>query len=327
MNNKSTFKSDSSILTIAMPTFNRVDKAIKNLKILINQSVNKNVLLSVFDNNSINGDLLRLFCEENNIRYVKRSVNIGSVGNISRIFEEVDTKWLVIFSDDDTPHNNFIQGLLDEIDYLSDSVLSVKFKTELDLDLKDCVISNLDEFSKYNSNSKRYGSTLLLSSWLFNVSVIKESIRFMYIYAGLQCPHVLGVMHSLHLDKGILVYRNKQLISFNPPSPGEGWSSGLTYSLMLSTLPTLNFISKINIKLLAKGITGNKFKTIIKSLLWFKTYNNGLAFDQIGATFKKISIMHFILYYLMDYFLFLIPNRFIIIFLNADLDKKSIDRM
>lgn len=318
---------EKTTLSIVIPTYNRVEKALRSVEILSKQCDGIGVQLVVLDNDSDNGEKLQKLCALYDVKYIKRKINIGPIANITRAFEEIDSKWLVLLADDDTPEMNFVSGILNEIRAMRENTFAIKLKTDLDPNQKRVQIESIDDFVSYNSDPIKFGSTLLLSSWIFDAHVVGKYLRFMYLYAGLQCGHVVGVMQCLLNNEGIVQYSEGSYLKWNNAKAGEGWSSGLTYTLMLSTLPASNFLSRGQMLKLANGAVGSRVKTILGSLLRYKLHNNGIAFDQISKTVKSISIKHRLI---VCFFILIYPllNKSLKTkYFNANQDKIGIARM
>lgn len=314
-------------LTIAIPTFNRVEKAIEIIKVLAIQCNRRPIKLIVFDNDSDGGEKLMEYCDTEKVKYVKRKINIGPIGSMTRIFEEIDTRWLILLSDDDVPELNFVDGVLNEIREREDKTIAIKLKTSIDYNQRRLYIKDLDQFVTYNSDPIKFSSTLLLSSWIFDAEAVGKYMRFMYLYAGMQCGHLVGVMQCLRNMEGGVQYSEASYLKWNKPDIGEGWSAGLTYTLMLSTLPAANFLTKHQMKKLARGAVGSRTRTILGSLLRYKVHNQGMAFPQIARTVKSISMKHRFIVYIFNLIYPILFNSVKRKYFNADADKIGINRM
>ena len=315
------------LLTICIPTYNRIKKAINVAQAFLNQK-NDDFEIKIYDNASDGGDELKSFCEENGIEYIRRLVNIGPGANIMRLFEESYSEWLIIFSDDDFPSKNFVHEVLKLLKNESkNNTIAFKSKTKINSNQLDGNIDSLNEFSFYNSDSRNFGSTLLISSWIFNRKILIESIRFSYLYFGFQAPHVIIVMYSLFERKGVVKYLSSELLEHRPANASDSWSSGLTYTLMLSTLPAIHFLGKKEIKYLTMGIVGKSSKNVLGNLLRLKTHNNGIAFSQISKTTSRSTFRNLLLVCIFRVFNYLIPQKMKEIYFDKIMDRDNIKRM
>lgn len=99
---------NKSILTIAIPTYNRIEQLRRTLTNLIPQ-LDDRCYLMILDNNSDNkveneiSDLTELLSKES-YAVIRHRINIGADTNIFRCFELCETKWLWTLSDDDEVH-------------------------------------------------------------------------------------------------------------------------------------------------------------------------------------------------------------------------------
>jgi glycosyltransferase involved in cell wall biosynthesis len=315
------------LLTICIPTYNRIEKAINVAQAFLNQK-NDDFEIKIYDNASDGGGELKSFCEKNGIEYIRRIVNIGPGANIMRLFEESFSQWLIIFSDDDFPGISFVDEILKLLKNKSNNnTIAFKSKTKINSNQLDESIDNLYEFSFYNSDSRNFGSTLLISSWIFNRKVLIDGIRFSYLYFGFQAPHVIIVMYSLFQRKGVVKYLSSELLEHRSADANDSWSSGLTYTLMLSTLPAIHFLGKKEIKYLSMGIAGKSSKNVLGNLLRLKIHNNGNAFSQISITTSRSTLRNLLLVYIFKFINFLIPKKIKDIYFDEIIDRDNVKRM
>jgi len=315
------------LLSICIPTYNRIEKAINVTQAFLAQK-NDDFDIKVFDNASHGGGQLERFCKENGIEYIRRIVNIGPGANIMRLFEEINSEWLVIFSDDDFPKTSFVDEVLRLVkNEANNDTIAFKSKTKINSDQVDVKIDSLHEFSIYNSNSRNFGSTLLISSWVFNRKKLIDDVRFSYLYFGFQAPHTIIVMSSLFQRKGVVKYLSSELLEHRPANESDSWSSGLTYTLMLSTLPAVHFLGKEEIKYLSMGIVGKSSKNVLGNLLRLKIHNNGIAFPQISITISRSNFRNLLLVMFFKVINYLMPKKIKELNFNANMDRENIKRM
>lgn len=105
-------------LTIAIPTFNRLDYLEKCLTSIISQIllVNKQVDVFVFDNNSTDGTpkLMKSYCDKYHfVKYIRNEKNLGADGNFLKILSfNFNSEYLHIISDDDLYASNALSNIL-----------------------------------------------------------------------------------------------------------------------------------------------------------------------------------------------------------------------
>ena len=108
------------ILTISIPTYNRVDCIQRMVRTILPQLTNE-VNLIVIDNQSPY-DIYSLFTEEEKTQFDLRrnDVNIGGDANIARCFEVARTKWVWVLGDDDIILPDAVSRVLETIKSHSD---------------------------------------------------------------------------------------------------------------------------------------------------------------------------------------------------------------
>lgn len=101
-----------SSLTIGIPTFNRRDAVLERISELFAKPLPSNVAVLVIDNHSTDGTFDAVLAAQKtfpDLRVIKNSENRGYAGNFFRLFEEAQTDYLLIDSDED-------EVLIDKID-------------------------------------------------------------------------------------------------------------------------------------------------------------------------------------------------------------------
>jgi hypothetical protein len=300
-------------LTIAIPTFNRPNKVNELVpKIILSAEKHKHrVDIRIADNSTNNGSVRSQYNSEvANIKYIRRPFNIGPTANILRVFEESETDWISIVSDDDDLNEGAVDIMLNDIDVAEDSIIGFKYKSELDMSQDRVItISSLKDFVSYISNPRAFGSMILISSWMFRVNKIKEFIRYSYLYSGLQIPHVCPVLFALHGGGGSVVISKYQTIKYKEPAQGDTWDYSLTFSLMTSTVPLFHlFNDKEIVKMMLLGIVGKKPRTIFGFHL--RVFKRGCDWrnQRLWSVVRSISIKHAIINFLFLFVYRLLPD-------------------
>lgn len=98
-----------SLLTIAIPTYNRPDK-VKNQVLSLIPQINAEVNLIIIDNHSDieTSSLFSEYALPDNVKFIRNKFNIGADANIAKCFELCDTPWLWTLSDDDILTNDAV---------------------------------------------------------------------------------------------------------------------------------------------------------------------------------------------------------------------------
>lgn len=319
---------DLKNLTVAIPTFNREDSACALISKLeeIRGAYTYNLL--VVDNNSDSSIRLENIVKRANGTFIKRAVNVGPTANIMRLFEEVKTEFILVLCDDEYIDNRFFEIIKRNVDRaIEDSIVAVKFSTCLNKVHRDFYIKSVEDFCAYNSNSRHFGGTALISSWLFNRISVSPYLRYSYLYAGFQAPHLIVIMSCLKRSAAKLLYSEESPVIYHEPEAGAGWNVGLTYGLMLSNVTIIDFLTDSDIKNLCSGIVGSSSRRIVSNLYRYKSYRSGLYFNQIRKIVAAISIYHLIITFAFRIAFHLIPRRLWCILIGDTDAQAGVDRM
>jgi len=117
------------LITIVIPTYNRLEYLIKAYKSVLEQDSNDYILHIVDD--STNDDTYNYFKKiklKNNIIYEKNEKNLGIVENISKVLKIAKTKWVTILSDDDILEKDFISTSLKTLTNSDKAIVIASFK-------------------------------------------------------------------------------------------------------------------------------------------------------------------------------------------------------
>jgi glycosyltransferase involved in cell wall biosynthesis len=318
-------------LTIAVPTYNRPDKANRLICCVLELGAeySNRLLVSIADNCTDSGVVASSYPNSSiTVKYTRRVINIGGVANVLRVIEEAETEWLSIVSDDDDINSDGIRIMLSDISRASADVIAFKYKSELDLSqIRDETLDSLPVFLQRISEPAAFGSMLLISTWLFRVSKIKKYIRYSQIYAGLQMPHVCTVLFALKDKKGIVILRNSQPVKYKQASKGDTWDYSLTYSLMLSTVSVAHFFDdREMVRTLLSSIIGKSFKTIIGFHLRVYDPENNIKNRLNWSIIRSVSFKHLFVNLVFRLLYWLIPQS---VYRQAKgvFGKNGLDRM
>ena len=92
------------LITIGIPTYNRREIIVKHINYLLKLNLPTFVNVLIIDNNSSDGsyDAVRLLVEgNNNFKLLKNKENVGMAKSFIRLFDEADSEYLVLTSDED----------------------------------------------------------------------------------------------------------------------------------------------------------------------------------------------------------------------------------
>ena len=326
-------------LTIGIPTYNRKEdlgRLLESLQSLF-EIASFNIIIS---DNASEYDICPLIDKYITNKWpwirltiIMNKVNLGAGPNILRIIERCETKWIMIIGDDDQAHFDLFQSLYSACDELdSDSnIIGVKFSSNLYFNQENLRINCIDDFFSYISESSRFSSVILISSWLFRVENVRQFLRQSYQYSSLYMPHIIPVLLSLNTGKYILVSCDKA-IRWNPPSSGQGWSYVSTFMPMLFTLPLFSevFSNEKNVKKFISGVLSG-FKSKIKFFCMILLSNNYSTYAKLTCSrqIASYSLILFISRYvsMLLVAIILLGRYFNINIFNRMIDNGTKDRL
>ncbi|MBC2856161.1 glycosyltransferase [Cetobacterium sp. 2A] len=203
----------NKILTIAIPTYNRKEKLLRTLKIIVPQ-ITEEIKLLILDNNS-SYDIFEItneipLIDKVNIEIKKNIVNIGGNANIARCFEYTDTEWMWLLGDDDIPTENSVKIIMHDLKNKKlDDICMVKYSSTIDTISKDEEILGLEKLIDYLSikePQKGFGNFLFISNSLYNIKKLKNFTLYGYQYTNAYLPHLAILFFYLNKNKmdGIL---------------------------------------------------------------------------------------------------------------------------
>ncbi len=326
--NSSFNKIQANNLTVAIPTFNREKKAVELLSRLRQDSESQDIAILISDNFSRDHDTIKAAAKIAGAKLVRRCVNIGPTANILRLFEEATTDWVIILGDDDTVERGFVKKILLELNANTiPDLVAMKFKTSLNNEQTNKVISDIAGFADYCSTPKQFGSTILISSWIYRRESILPYLRYGYLYSGLQAPHLVPLLYILFNKVGKVQYCESSPIIYCQPKKGESWSVGLTYSLMLSNLPAVDALNRNQIKQITRGIVGDSLRSIFGTVYRLKKYRDGIVFKGLAVTISGVSLKHRIIVATASVAVALIDFANIFVGIDWKSENNNVERM
>lgn len=211
------------MLTIAMPTYNRTQKAIARIEEAVNQIGNRaDVKVLVLDNQSPDDVELAYRSKHPNapnyVSFRKNRVNIGGNGNIARCFEYCETEWMWLISDDDKLKSDAIDTIFSAIRRNADSIW-INFKDPEWLgekragETRFCGVNDLCRLD-------HFGNALLISNSVFNISRCRKSIWAGIQYAFTNAPHLAIAWSAIGKD-GAWVLCPDSIVNRTIPEKGD----------------------------------------------------------------------------------------------------------
>jgi len=199
-------KSDTPILTVAIPTFNRAAKLQKQLERVLSQ-VTPEVQVSVYDNAS--PDETREIVEKfnhPNLSYSRSQNNTGGHHNFFRCYEGCQTEWLWILSDDDPITETAIADLLKLIKDCPYEVISTS--TPAWRHLSDMVIDDISQL-----NAHEFDTFGWISGNIYRMPVFRPLLWHFNTSMSTPEPHVIIVLKLLEKKLGKALLSTTKLIA------------------------------------------------------------------------------------------------------------------
>jgi len=206
------------ILSICIPTYNRLALLKKNITKILPQ-ITKECKLIIIDNHSDYNSVIELKpildqFPNINCELIINKTNIGGNANILRCFELCETKWLYIIGDDDQLANNGIKRILEDIKkYTNFYTLNYQWFPEKNWNSYRPIITLgvYDFIEKIESISK----ILFISSNVYNINVLKKFLYIGYQYQMTNAPHLSILLYALAQNKNSKVFLSQFLLVYN----------------------------------------------------------------------------------------------------------------
>lgn len=179
-------------LTICIPTYDRIELLLKNIRPILSQ-LNQNVGLIIIDNASIVSveDVIKNAysnVELVHVRFIRNKFNVGGNVNVVRCIEECDGDWAWIIGDDDLLRNDAVEIVLRAIaDYPTASIINFPNNGKIKRNItrksvgREKAIRDIDDFWNF----------LFLPSTVFRLEHMHSQICWGYQYAYTCAPHIV----------------------------------------------------------------------------------------------------------------------------------------
>lgn len=230
---------NTSLLTIAIPTFNRISKVIERIGELLPQLGN-GVEVIIFDNaseSSVEDAVRSSFGEliDQRFTFYRNKSNVGLAANLCKCFEHAEGQWLWILGDDDAVTTNAVENIIEEIDNDDYSLGYVSFSTSIYTHEAKRKFSNLSGFTDAKAVRACLSNLLFISSGCYRTGALLPHLRAGHLMIYSHVPHLAILASMLADDKWCVVTSTKKLVNRSPYDPKEAWS----YLKVISGLPAL----------------------------------------------------------------------------------------
>lgn len=218
-------ENDIKILTIAIPTYNRIEQIQKQVRLLLPQLVSE-VKLVVYDNHSdicisdlFTDDELRQFT------IIRNNINIGGDANIARCFENCETKWLWTLSDDDWAQKGSIDKILKYIKQNQDKTF-INFWSPVEY-----ITENSEQLLRFLSRGDVFCSAFTMSACVYNMEILRDDLYFYYRNLSSMVGTLIMLIKNVIRTNGKCVWLNDLPVELGAD---VGWNYGdfINYSFL-----------------------------------------------------------------------------------------------
>jgi len=219
-------------LTIAIPTYNRNEKAVKQIRCLLQQIQEADQLsleLLVIDNASdipVSTSLTEAgLIDQLSLSVIRNPANIGLSGNILRCFEHAQGEWVWLVGDDD----EILPTALKQVHVaLKDSALNVvlhKFAVERknQTETKDRMVNSLSEMCEYASDPWCFSNLLFITTSVYRRSRCIPYLSTAYHWNASVAPHLVCLFSALR-DGGAACIQPHKIAKVVPATGTERWN-------------------------------------------------------------------------------------------------------
>ena len=233
---------DIPILTIAIPTYNRAAKLQAQLERLVPQ-LTPEVRLCIYDNASLdNTQAVVANFVSRGVSCFQATINYGAHRNFFRAFEECQTEWLWILSDDDLVTETAVADLLANLNHPSADFIHINsgYRPHTQEKLVPDVVSMFEYANVAN--------LLWITGGIYRINSFRPQFR-LYTDASFTCgPHLVMLLSLLESRGGKVLLAPVSLT--NPKLFSPSWST-LDVLFRISVLPEF-MVSTENQRLVAE---------------------------------------------------------------------------
>jgi len=297
-------------LTIVIPTYNRRERLLNQLKSIFKQPEYCQIHIIILDNcsnydilNELNKNFVEI--ELSCVEVIQRTYNIGMVGNVSTSFMYCKTKWMWLLSDDDETTDNSLKVLLMNIKENSNIAL-FKYSIVNFIHEEDKLISNIDELiSYYISGKHSSGGLIFMSNNVFNMELLNPYLGYANVYSYTYIPHLIPVIAGLANKKIKIKFCSERIVKYIAPDINSKWSF-LPVLLGVSSFVDIDFgLKKEQQRLLCTLIARNFPQTMfISALLNINDrWKRKIIYNKVFNSLYKFKDQNCWFFYFIFYFI------------------------
>ncbi|MGO8672218.1 MAG: glycosyltransferase family 2 protein [Capsulimonadaceae bacterium] len=238
-------------LTIAIPTYNRIEQLIANLNALLPQ-MTPDTCLRIIDNCSevVVSTAVRPLLDSYPLvraEVIRNPANVGANANILRCLETSTTDWVWILGDDDEPVPGGVSTALDAIDAHPEAAY-FNFSTK-NFPIPETILTK--GLAEFVDKMPSFSNVLFLSTCLFNAGIVRRSLRVGHHHAYTGASHIVTALMSIH-DETVCCYSRETIVSQTSPDSAEQYWSLIAHFLGAGTILDLPFPHPVRRSLSAK---------------------------------------------------------------------------
>ncbi|MCM1723275.1 glycosyltransferase family 2 protein [Bacteroides ovatus] len=243
-------------LTIVIPTYNRKDRLIHQLKSIFRQPLSKGIRIQILDNASDYNieEVLKQNFTLNQVRQICLRVNpfnIGQALNLTIPFLYCETEWMWLLSDDDETADDALEVILRDMHEHSGASM-IKYSIIDSVPQEDVIITNINDFiGYYRSGKHTSGDLIFMSNNLFNLKRLFNHLGSACEYSYTYISYLIPVLKVLAEEDGYMKFSSSAIVRFIPPESNNGWVVSKRYinvSLGIATIEDI-YLGKISYRL------------------------------------------------------------------------------
>lgn len=194
-------------LTIAIPSYNRVQLLLQNVALILKNS--KFIKVMVVDNNSaglnenIFKDYLKDVYNPDRVKYYRNKINIGGNSNITRCIELCDTEYIMILGDDDFLAIDFESNFYNDLKEKYDWVLYYQNDEFQPIRKRSVKCDSLYDFL---SSLKSINELIFCSINIYKTKILKSGLQSANHYQHTMAPHLIAMIKGI--ESGDVIANN-----------------------------------------------------------------------------------------------------------------------
>jgi len=207
-------------LDICIPSYNRLDKLMRTLNLLVPQVQFEKANILIIDNNSeqaYEATIKERFSDIFNkgLFYKKNESNIGLSGNLLKCYEFSKSDYLILLADDDIVLDKFFKNIITELP-AKEPILKFGAKENNYLDALTSLVD-------YCQNVDNFDNFIFTSNLVFNRRLMINYLQTGYLFANSYIPHFMMILEALKSGNPIRIL-NKDIVQYEVASVGYNYA-------------------------------------------------------------------------------------------------------